>query len=82
MFEVYYSEKLRELEVERLRRRSPHQISVLEEASSWASDETTFLGALLTRMKALTIQRVVTHLPPRRPRRSQRERACSDESAT
>ena len=82
MFELYYSEKLRELEVERLGRISPHRASVLRELSSRDTGDATFLRALLTRVRALTIRRVATRQSPRRAGDSQRERACSYESAT
>ncbi|MCH8813836.1 MAG: hypothetical protein IH957_01885 [Chloroflexi bacterium] len=81
MFELYYSEKLRELEVERLGRLLPHQVSVLEQPPPRARDEATFLGALLTRLKALTIRRVATNVPLD-VGNSAKESACSGESAT
>lgn len=59
MFELYYIEKLRELEVERLRRMPLHRAGLIAASS---------FGDLLTGMKALTIQRVVTALAPQRPR--------------
>ena len=80
MFELYYAEKLLALEMERLTRNLPQRVSVVEQTPSRASDKTTFFDALLTRLRALTIQRA-THVPANIGD-SAKESACSSESAT
>ena len=80
MFELYYAEKLRALEMERLTRNLPRRVEVQEHTASRSGDGRTFFGALLTRLKALTIQSVATDVPP--DVSSAKERACSSESAS
>ena len=81
MFELYYAEKLRALEMERLTRNLPHWVAVEEHTASRARDGTTFFGGLLTRLRALTIRGVATNVTPD-VRDSARESACSGESAS
>ena len=81
MFKLYYAEKLQALEMERLTRNLPRRVAVEEQTASRSGDETRFLGAVVRRLKALTLRSVATNVT-RDVRDSARKSACSGESGS